>query len=49
MFTRRVETDAAFVPALEEALNAGRPALLHIRTDPEILTPTTTISELRGD
>ena len=49
MFTRRVESNDAFGPAFDEALNAGRPALIHIRTDPEVLTPTTTISALRGD
>ena len=49
LFTQRVEEDAAFGPALAEALNAGRPALLHLRTDSEVLTPTVTVSELRGD
>ena len=49
MFTRRVESNDAFGPAFDEALNAGRPALIHIRTDPDVLTPTTTISALRGD
>ena len=36
-----------FAPALERALAAGRPALLHLRVDPEAITPQTTLSALR--
>ncbi|MEO1000260.1 MAG: thiamine pyrophosphate-binding protein [Pseudomonadota bacterium] len=46
-----VAEDAAFAPALAEAraaTSAGRPALLHLRLDPEAITPTATITSLRG-
>ncbi|MFO1075222.1 MAG: thiamine pyrophosphate-dependent enzyme, partial [Geminicoccaceae bacterium] len=47
-FGARVETTEAFAPAFEEALAAGRPALLHLILDPEAITPRTTISALRA-
>jgi acetolactate synthase-1/2/3 large subunit len=34
-----VETTAAFAPAFERALAAGRPALIDVRVDPQQLTP----------
>jgi acetolactate synthase-1/2/3 large subunit len=34
--------------AFEAALAAGKPALIELRTDPEILTPRATVSELRS-
>ena len=34
--------------ALERALAAGRPALLHLPVDPEALTPRATLSEIRA-
>jgi acetolactate synthase-1/2/3 large subunit len=37
-----------FAPALERARAANRPAILHIKTDPEAITPTTTITKLRA-
>ncbi len=43
----RIETTAAFAPALERALASGKPALLHCLLDPEAITPTTTLSALR--
>ena len=42
-----VERTEEFAPALERALAAGRPALLHLRVDPEAITPQTTLSALR--
>jgi acetolactate synthase-1/2/3 large subunit len=42
-----VET-AAFPAALERARAAAGPSLLHLRTDVEAITPTTTLSALRG-
>jgi acetolactate synthase I/II/III large subunit len=36
-----------FAPAFEDALRAKRPALLHIRVDPEAISPTTTLTKLR--
>jgi acetolactate synthase I/II/III large subunit len=44
----RVETTAQFAPAFEEALAAGRPALLHLILDPEAITPRATLSDLRA-
>jgi acetolactate synthase-1/2/3 large subunit len=43
-----VERNADFPAAFEEALAAGRPALLELRVDPEAITPRATLSELRG-
>jgi acetolactate synthase I/II/III large subunit len=42
-----VRTTAAFKPAFEEALASGRPALIEIVTNPEIISPTSTLSGLR--
>ena len=36
-----------FAPAFDEALKQNKPALLHIRVDPEAISPTTTLSKLR--
>jgi acetolactate synthase-1/2/3 large subunit len=36
-----------FEPALERALAAGRPALVELRVDPEGISPSQTISEIR--
>lgn len=51
-FAQFVDTTAAFRPALEAALHEvatqSRPALIHVRTDPEVISPTTTITELRA-
>jgi acetolactate synthase I/II/III large subunit len=44
----RVERSADFRDAFERALAAGRPALLHLRVDPEAITPTATLSGLRS-
>ena len=43
-----VERNADFPAAFEEALAAGRPALLELRVDPEAITPRATLSELRA-
>jgi acetolactate synthase-1/2/3 large subunit len=43
-----VETTEAFAPAFERARAAGRPAIVEIRLDPEAITPTRTLSEIRG-
>jgi acetolactate synthase-1/2/3 large subunit len=39
---------AEFAPALERALAAGRPALLHLRIDPQAITMSATIDEIRA-
>jgi acetolactate synthase-1/2/3 large subunit len=36
-----------FAPAFERALSAQRPALLHVRIDPQALTMSATLDELR--
>ena len=43
----RVGRTADFPAALERALAAGRPALLHLVVDPEALTPRQTLTEVR--
>jgi acetolactate synthase-1/2/3 large subunit len=40
------ETDE-FLPALRRALDAGRPALLHLRIDPQAITMNATIDDIR--
>ena len=42
-----VEKTADFAPAFERALAAGKPALIEIRLDPEAITPTRTLSDIR--
>jgi acetolactate synthase-1/2/3 large subunit len=43
-----VERDANFAGAFERALASERPALLHLRVDPEAITPNATLSALRS-
>ena len=43
-----VERTEDFAGALERALEAGRPALLELRIDPEAITPRATLSEIRA-
>jgi acetolactate synthase I/II/III large subunit len=43
-----VEETAGFPDAFERALAAGRPALLELRTDPDAITPSTTLHALRA-
>jgi acetolactate synthase I/II/III large subunit len=43
-----VERTAEFAPALERALAAERPAVLHLRIDPEAINPRTTLSAIRA-
>ncbi|MBO6755144.1 MAG: thiamine pyrophosphate-binding protein [Roseibium sp.] len=42
-----VETTADFAPAMERACAAGRPALLHVKIDPEAITPMASLSQIR--
>jgi acetolactate synthase-1/2/3 large subunit len=37
-----------FLPAVERALAAGRPALLALRVDPEAITPSATLNAIRA-
>ncbi len=43
-----VEDTAQFAPAFERALGAGTPALIELRTDPQAITTTTTLDEIRN-
>ena len=44
----RVESTAAFAPALGRALASGLPSILHCLTDPDRLTIDATLGEIRG-
>ena len=43
----RVERTDEFPEALERALSAGVPAVLHLLVDPEAITPRRTLTEIR--
>jgi acetolactate synthase-1/2/3 large subunit len=43
----RVETTDEFAPAFERALGSGKPAIVHCLIDPEAITPTQTLSQIR--
>ncbi len=43
----RVETTEQFGPAFERAVASGKPAILHCLLDPETITPTATLTQLR--
>ncbi len=43
-----VEETAAFAPAFERAMAAGRPALIELRVDPEAITPRASLSDIRA-
>jgi len=47
-FAVRVRSTADFEPALEAALASGRLSLLHLKTDPDAITPATTLSAIRA-
>ena len=38
---------ADFAPAFERAIASGMPAIIHVKIDPEAITPTTTLSAIR--
>ena len=42
-----VEKTADFAPAFERALAAGKPAIIHVKTDAEALTSRITLTQLR--
>lgn len=44
-----VEQTEAFAPAFERAWTAGRPALIELRLDPEVINPAKTLSEIRKE
>jgi acetolactate synthase-1/2/3 large subunit len=43
-----VTTTAEFAPAFERGRSAAAPTILHIKVDPEAITPSTTLSALRA-
>jgi acetolactate synthase-1/2/3 large subunit len=43
-----VETTEAFMPAFERAVQSGKPAILHVKVDPDVITPSTTLTALRS-
>jgi acetolactate synthase-1/2/3 large subunit len=42
-----VERTGDFFPAFEAAQKSGKPAILHLKVDPEAITPTTSLSAIR--
>jgi acetolactate synthase-1/2/3 large subunit len=43
-----VEDTAAFAPAFERAVKAGKPALIEVRIDPQAITTSTTLDAIRA-
>ena len=43
-----VEETAEFLPAYERALASGLPSILHVKVDPDAITPTMTLSGIRA-
>lgn len=43
-----VEKTADFAPAFERALASGKPAIVEIKLDPEAITPTRTLTQIRN-
>lgn len=43
-----IDATADFAPAFERAVASGMPAILHVKVDPEAITPVATISSLRA-
>ncbi len=42
-----VERTVDFGAAFERAVKSGKPAIIHVKVDPEAITPTTTLSQIR--
>ncbi|MNL69676.1 Cyclohexane-1,2-dione hydrolase [compost metagenome] len=42
-----VETTDEFAPAFERARASGKPAIIEIKLDPEAITPTRTLTQIR--
>ncbi len=42
-----VDTTAAFAPAFERARQSGKPAIIEVKLDPEAITPTRTLTDIR--
>ena len=46
-FGATVEKTADFAAAFDAAQKSGKPAILHLKIDPEAITPTTTLDAIR--
>ena len=46
---QRVTKTAEFIPAFRRAVASGKPSIIHCITDPEAITPTRSLSRIRGD
>ncbi len=46
-FSCTVNTDAEFLPALQQAMAADTPSLIHVHISAEAITPTMTLSQIR--
>ena len=42
-----MEKTEEFAPAFERARKSGKPAIIEIKLDPEAITPTRTLTEIR--
>jgi acetolactate synthase-1/2/3 large subunit len=47
-FGATVETTGEFGPAYQAARASGRPAILHLKLDPEAITPAASLSQIRA-
>lgn len=43
----RVESNEEFAPAYERAIASGKPAIIHCLIDPEAITPSSTLTQIR--
>ena len=43
-----VEKTEEFSPSFERATNSGLPSIIHIKTNPDVITPATTLTKLRN-
>ena len=44
-----VDETAQFLPAYERALASGLPSIVHVKVDPDAITPTTTLAAIRAE
>jgi acetolactate synthase-1/2/3 large subunit len=44
-----VEETAEFLPAFKRALASGLPSIVHVKVDPDAITPTTTLAAIRAE
>jgi acetolactate synthase I/II/III large subunit len=44
-----VEETAEFLPAFDRALASGLPSIVHVKVDPDAITPTTTLAAIRAE